>query len=355
VQKNLDDIFESATTAADWLRSQLDGLWRDLESSEMALHEYKKRKNILSVSMDDQSNMLRQEMQQLNQVLTQLRARREHISARVETLNRLVTTDTSTSPALELIESPVLQKLREAHVIADQALQSLMEQGKGENHPEVRSARAARDTTLAALVSEVQNIQKAYNSELDALNAEIAGVEALYRQAEQRALDLNLLEIEHNRLLRAKEKNEKLFSLDVERSKETDLTRVLKVNNIRVVDRPQLPKKPIRPNVPLNLAGGLCGGILLGFFAAVGRERLDRTIKTPEDVEGQLRQPLLGLLPKVESEKPTSGARRSPRRRGQGEGGVDSAPEPVTHVRPTPGVAEAARAIRTNILFISPD
>lgn len=354
VQKNLDDIFESATTAADWLRSQLDGLWRDLESSEMALHEYKKRKNILSVSMDDQSNMLRQEMQQLNQVLTQLRARREHISARVETLNRLVTTDTSTFPALELIESPVLQKLREAHVIADQALQSLMEQGKGENHPEVRSARAARDTTLAALVSEVQNIQKAYNSELDALNAEIAGVEALYRQAEQRALDLNLLEIEHNRLLRAKEKNEKLFSLVVERSKETDLTRMLKVNNIRVVDRPQLPKKPIRPNVPLNLAGGLIGGVILGFAAALGRERLDRTVKAPEDIEQQLRQPFLGILPQVEDTK--SASKRGRRRSRSDEGrAASSAPELITHLRPTSGIAEAARAIRTNVTFMSPD
>lgn len=108
VQQNLDDLFESATTAADWLRSQLDGLWRDLESSEMALHEYKKKKNILSVSMDDQSNMLRQEMQQLNQVLTQLRARREHVSARVASLNQVAGDDSASFPVLELIESPVL-------------------------------------------------------------------------------------------------------------------------------------------------------------------------------------------------------------------------------------------------------
>ncbi len=361
VQQNLDDIFESATTAADWLRTQLVNLRRDLESSEMALHEYKRDKNILSVSMDDQSNMLRAEMQQLNQTLAEVRARRERVAARVQVLNAVELSDPERLPALELIESPVLQRLRETYVDADKALRALLEGGKGERHPDVLAAQAARNTTRAALLAEVANIKAAFDGELQSLNAEIAGLETLYRKAETRALELNLLEIEYNRLLRTKHNNEKLFSLVVERSKETDLTRMLKVNNIRVVDRPLLPEKPVSPNVPLNLAGGAAGGLLLGLAAAVLRERLDRTVKSPEHIESELNLPFLGILPRIDGET-TEGrpSQRSSRgrwgRRVRATNGASGGRvELIVHEQPTTGVAEAARTIRTNLMFMSPD
>src|SRR6202042_1947058 len=82
VTLNLEDVHASTTLAVEWLQGQLDHLKKDLESSEMALHDYKEKKNILSVALDDQSNMLREEMKELNDALTRVRAQREEISAR---------------------------------------------------------------------------------------------------------------------------------------------------------------------------------------------------------------------------------------------------------------------------------
>ena len=162
------------------------------------------------------------------------------------------------------------------------------------------------------------------------------------------------MEIEYGRLRRGKETNEKLFSLVIERSKETDLTRMLKVNNIRVVDRPLLPEEPVSPNVPLNLAAGLAGGFLFGLMAAIGRERLDRSIKVPDDVERELGLPFLGLLPQVDAAEANSGRARK-RRRGTAAPEQLASPELAVAMRPSSGVAEAARAVRTNIVFMSPD
>jgi polysaccharide biosynthesis transport protein len=351
VQQNLDDVFESATTAADWLRSQLGTLRKELEASELALHDYKTDKNILSVSLDDQSNMIRAEMQQLGSSLTQVKARRQHVLARVQAVRTIPSDDPLKLPALELIESPVLQKLRDSYIVGAQAYESLRKEGKGENHPALRSAEAGMSTAKAALLEEVRNIQGAFERELTSLDKEVAGLQALYDQSEKRALDLSLLEIEYNRLRRSKDNNEKLFSLVIERSKETDLTRMLRVNNIRVVDRPLTPERPVRPNMPLNLAGGLVGGLLLGFVFAVGRERLDRTVKTPDDIDRELRLPFLGLIPQVGTESP-SGRRQ---RRARQKGNAGDMVELISHREPTAGVAEAARAMRTNIMFMSPD
>ncbi|HEY3493453.1 MAG TPA: Wzz/FepE/Etk N-terminal domain-containing protein, partial [Polyangiaceae bacterium] len=81
VDQNLDSSLDSATKTADWLDTQLDKLKTDLESQEMELHDFKKRNNLLSVSFDDQSNMLRNQILQLNSKLTELKAHKEHVAA----------------------------------------------------------------------------------------------------------------------------------------------------------------------------------------------------------------------------------------------------------------------------------
>jgi capsular exopolysaccharide synthesis family protein len=352
-QDNLDDVFESATMAADWLRNQIGALRQDLESSEMALHEYKKQKNILSVSMDDQSNMLRAEMSQLNSAVTQVRAQRERTAARLAELRQVSPENAWDLPATELLQSSALQSFRSGYVEADRHINELLSAGKGEGHPLVKAAQARRDTLRAALMNEVKNIQNAAERDMAALDRETVGLKGIYAHAERRALDLNLMEIEFNRLRRAKENNEKLFSIVIERSKETDLTRMLRVNNVKIVDRPLVPKKAVTPNVPLNILGGIAAGLILGLATAIGREQLDRTIKMPDDVERDLGFPLLGVLPQV-----TDAITEKPKRRKRQPSDASLPGNPLelfVHYRPTSGMAEAARAIRTNIVFMAPD
>lgn len=353
-QNNLDEVFESATTAADWLRGQVSSLRQDLEKSELALHQFKKDRNILSVSMDDQSNMLRGEMTQLGQALTEVRTRRERTLARLAELKKISADDPSVLPAKELIESNVLGNLRESYLDAAREVESLKAEGRGDNHPSVKSAQARLDAVRTSLLAEVRNIQEACARDAAALDHEIGGLKSLYDAAEKRALDLNLMEIEYGRLHRAKDTNEKLFSLVIERSKETDLTRLLRINNVRVVDRPLLPKRPVTPNVPLNIAGGLAAGLVLGLITAIAREQFDRTLKGPEEVERELGSTLLGVLPAEQGTPVARGTAR--RRRTRPTAAADAEPIELTvSRRPTSGMAEAARAIRTNIVFMSPD
>jgi capsular exopolysaccharide synthesis family protein len=360
-QGNLEDVFESATTAADWLRSQVGGLRSDLESSELALHQFKMDRNILSVSIDDQSNMLRAEMTQLNQALTERRTQRERVVSRLAELRKIPADNPSALPAQELLGSATLGTLRTHFVEAERALKALQAEGRGENHPATRAAQAQLDSVRDALLAEVKNIQESYERDAKGFEHEIAGLRSLYDAAEKRALDLNLMEIEYGRLRRGKETNEKLFSMVIERSKETDLTHALRINNVRVVDRPLLPQLPVTPNVPLNIAGGVAAGLALGLLAAIGKEQLDRTLKAPDEVERELGAVLLGVLPAapIAATVPGKGGRRATRearRRANAAEPSDDVPIELTvHHRPTSGLTEAARAIRTNIVFMSPD
>jgi len=112
--------------------------------------------------------------------------------------------------------------------------------------------------------------------------------------------------------------------------------------------------------VPVHIAVALFLGTVLGVAAAFLRGLMDRTIESPADIEQDVGLTCLGMLPDI-----VEGARRGgyygyypaygkpKRRRGKRE--PIQSPELVVHEHPTSGVAEAARAVRTNLIFMSPD
>ncbi len=357
VQKNLEDAQASTGSAVEWLNGQLDKLKTGLDDSEMALHKYKIDKNMLSADLDDQSNMLRSEMQQLTTALTEVRIKREELTARRDELAKVKADDPSVLPASELLNSSLLSLLRQKYLDAAQKRDEQVAMGKGSNHPDVKGADAEVTASKAALLAEVRNIQGAVDRDLAAVKEQEGGLSGLLDKARSQAFDLNLLGIEYSRLERTKTNSEKLYSIVLERAKEGDLTRMMQVNNIQVVERPLLPVAPVKPRVPVNVLLGLVAGLVLGVGAALGREMLDRSVKSQADLEGAVGVTFLGLLPAISPE----GAKKS-RYYGYGrrrktsptlEGTVS--PDLVVHQAPLSGPAEAARSIRTNIQFMSPD
>jgi polysaccharide biosynthesis transport protein len=353
-QQNLDSAVESSTNAAEWLDGQLANLRTELQENELSLHGYKQKNDILSVSLDDQSSMLREEMSRLNGLLTDAKAKRNALEARRKGLAEVPEDNPLQLPATELLNSSVLSQHRHDYVLAAGARDALLGAGRGSNHPELRAAEARVTVTRAALLEEVQNIKNALERDVRAASNEVAGLASLYENSRKRAQNLSLLEIEYNRLNRNKANTEKLYSLVLERSKELDLTRMMRFNNIRVLDEATVPDAPIKPRVVTTLAFGVFAGFALGALAALTRDRLDRTIRAPSDAEQLLGVPALGFLPRVVQPlgKPGSYLPRV-RRPARKEQNDDM--ELLVHANPTSSLAEAARSVRTNIMLMSPD
>jgi len=96
---NVDQVVASTAAASEWLNDQSEKLKQELEKSELALHDYKIDKQILSVSLDDQSNMLRGQMQQLSGALTGVGAKIQELKARVRELDKIDANDPTELPA----------------------------------------------------------------------------------------------------------------------------------------------------------------------------------------------------------------------------------------------------------------
>ena len=167
-------------------------------------------------------------------------------------------------------------------------------------------------------------------------------------------MELNLKELEFHRLDRLRAQNEKLYAVLLEQLKEADLRRMMNTNNIRLIDTPVEPKAPIAPRVGTNVLVGFLTGLVLGIALALLREALDNTLKTPEDLEKRLNVTFLGLLPE-HADEDIDGKRPKGRRRKARRITTELPPELLVHERPASGMAEAARSLRTNLMFMNPD
>lgn len=356
VDHNLDKGVSSSSDAALWLGGQVDHYGQELETSENALHDFKERNELPSSSVEEVSKMIRLEMQTYDDALTHTRTKRKELEAREAELTKVTIDNVDVLPASELLNSTFLQSLRAQYILAAKDRQELLASGKGENHPLVKAADERISAAKRALVDEVHNIKGAVERDLDVIKRQEGGDASLYEQARKNAVDLNLKELEYHRLDRQRAENEKMYNMLLEHQKEADLARRMKVNNVLIVDEPTEPRSPIRPNTMINLGVGSLIGLILGIGLAFMREQLDTSMKTPDDVENRLNLTFLGLLPSLDDGSPGYGPSGNKRRRRRVQPMAEAGePGLYVHRNPLSGVAEAARTLRTNLHFMSPD
>ncbi len=354
INQNLEKSISATGEAVVWLSGQLDHFKNELEQNENSLHDFKKRNDLPSSTLEEVSKMIRLEMQAYDSSLTATRTRKQELLARVGELAKVTPDNPDQVPASELLGNAFLNTLRTGYQTAVRERRELIAEGKGENHPQVRKVDEKVAETRRDLLEEIRNIQGAITRDLAVIERQEQGEAALYETARKKAVELNLKELEYHRLDRLRAQNEKLYGALLEQMKEADLARMMNVNNIRLIDAAQEPKAPIRPNMTTNVGIGFILGIFLGLGLVLVREQLDSSIKSPEDFEERLQITFLGLLPEVtEEDDKANGKKRRivPRRPIVG----DFPPELIVHERPLSGIAEAARTLRTNLMFMNPD
>lgn len=80
----------------------------------------------------------------------------------------------------------------------------------------------------------------------------------------------------------------------------SEVIAIYKVENVSLIDRATAPADPISPRVELNVAVAFVVGLMAAVGLAFLQEYLDKTIKSPEDVQKHLQLPVLGIIPYVE-------------------------------------------------------
>ena len=334
IETNLDQKLDATRSAVTWLMAQSLELKVKLEASEAALHSFRKQNSILSVSLQEHQTIIAQTLAQLSQQLSLARAQGFTLRARARHAAAQKPSDTWTDEA----ESAYLSKVRATHFDLQQEEDDL----RGNYtpaHPKLASMQQRLVHVEGALSSEVARLNQRLQAQYAQNRETQAALEGEMERVKIEAQELNAKEIEYVRLKRDYDTHLGLYDLVLKREKEASISQMLKLNNVRKLEAAVAPRRPIRPNVQLNVASAL----MLGFFFSVALaclvDHLDNHVKSQDQVEQMIGLPFFGIVPRI---------------KGLSDAALEKRDLYILH-NPRSVVAECWKAIRTNLVFIAPD
>jgi capsular exopolysaccharide synthesis family protein len=339
-QRNLEHRLAQSEGAATWLGDEYGDLTRQLNEAERALIEFKQKNNVVAVAIEDQQNDLSSRHKKLSDELSSVQVKLIALRA-----NRDLNAKIKNGEGLEdlppaIADSPVMMRLKEMYV--DQFGKLLEIRGKYlDKHPTVVAQEARVDSIREDLKREAVHVAKNIDAQYDVLTRQERDLKGALDAATHEALQLEQRAIEYNRLKRNFDRLAKLSEQVGGRDLETSVAGHLKTNNVRILDPANPPTSAVSPNVVRATLISVVIALFLGIGLAILLDWIDSAVHTQEDVETATGLVFLGLIPRIGVEQRN------------GNGNVSKDLFVIEH--PKSPIAECCRAIRTNLLFMSPD
>lgn len=322
---------------SEQLADELDRLRKGLHDAEVALFDFKSRQDLLTVSVEDRTNQVSRQIDKYTDALTEVKLRKMQRQSQLTELRKLKELDALHVPVLGIDMPQLLGDLRRAYTEEQRRLAELKSRYQ-DTHPQVQQQASKVEQILRELSREVEVALSASQIRYSEAVSDEQKVQNELALMKQEGMRLSRLEIEYNKLKRDADSLQKQYNLILNRSKESGMVGRLRLSNIKVLDYARTPKVPVSPRVRVVLALSVVLALLSGVLLAFLLDALDRTVKAPQDVETNLGQALLGVVPSFASDSKG----RYP-------------PDLYVAYHPRSTVAEACRAIRTNLMFAGAD
>ena len=348
LETNLDKRADNTKDASEWLLTQNDQLRRKLRMSEDALMKFMADNGVLNASLESQLDEVHQRLSAFNAQLAAEEATQLRDVLNVRALEQVRADPMLLDTLPEVQNAGVVTSLKEK-LIEVRTLEMELAARYLPAHPKLTLLADQKKALEQDLQREVQALLTSLDRQKASNESTLAGLRAVVSEERQKEARLNNLALDYNRIKRERDTDEKLFDMVASRLKEADLTGAQPFNNVRFLDRALVPKAPFKPDLQQALLAALLVGIVLGVGVALLIELADTTVKSQADVEALVDVAFLGMLPVI----PVEGAAKKDDRAAVQRNLRERDLYVLGH--PRSAVAECARFVRTNLLFMSTD
>lgn len=346
---NLEARFEVLGQANRFLVTQSEQLRGEIDQLERQLQNYGREKGI--VSLERESNVTMQNLESLNRDYSAAVADRVAKEARYQELR----TANPTSIA-DTLSNGLITQLRNEQARLEREYAEKLNTFKPE-WPAMQQLKAQIDKGQQHLTTVInETVAKARDnarSEYQTAMRREQSLKAVMAGQKNEALVQNTNAVEYNNLRLEIDSKKALLNSILNQQAETEVSSRLRgerVSNVRVVDQALPPSSRFRPSYRRNaLLGGFLG-LALGVGLAFFLEYLDRSLRSPQQVEQYLGLPTLGIIPSTSRSTAPSYSYGLRRREGRDKK-EEVAIELMPHAHPRSTIAEAYRDFRTALLL----
>jgi capsular exopolysaccharide synthesis family protein len=303
VVARLEDKFENAKLASNWLSARMKQLKEDVEDKERAVEDYRKQHGLFRT---DRGTLLETQIADLNTKLTDAAIARQGAEANLEQARRLLHSSgqMEVETASEVLKSELVQRFREQELALERK-EADMSQQYGAQYPLMIQLRAEKERLQEKLELEIRKIVSALENEVQvrrdreaALRRDQQALKSEIAQAHQASVGLESLQrnAEASRLLL-----QKFMTAFMETSAQQNVGSQLP--DTRIISRAAIPDEPSFPKKAVMLAIAAVGGTVIGVLLAFALEHLDAGFRSAEQVEAALGLAVLAHVPLVGSAK----------------------------------------------------
>lgn len=354
IDQNMEARWKMSQRTGDWLGRQLDDMRIKLERSEDLLQAYARKAGLLFTGTGNdkdgsRTNVSEDKLRQVQQSLSTATTDRIAKQSRYEMARN--------SPPEALPDVLNDSSLREYQKSLTDLRRQLAEASSTFTpaHPKVKRLEAQLQTLESALDRERGAIVSRIKNEYEEALRREKLLSADYANQARTVTGEGEKSIQYNILKREVDSNRQLYDAMLQRLKESSIASALKASNVRIVDAAAVPKRPYKPNLPLNAGLAMFAGLFCGVGFVVMRERADRTLQAPGDAPFWLNVPELGAIPSGDHEARRAFSYGRRKAIGPAEPAVESPLQPrielVTFQHKPSMISEAFRVVLTSILF----
>jgi capsular exopolysaccharide synthesis family protein len=295
LQSRLEAKFQSTRRANSWLSARVTEMQQKVEATERQVEALRRKFGLVGSGRGTLSS---QELVELNTQLILARTTRADAEARLRRVEDLVDSPSGATTASEVLNSPLIQRLREQEAGIQRRVAELSSE-LGERHPKMVQLRAESEDLRTSIQTEIAKIVAGLRNEVTvARSREIALQRSLDATRERVAID-NEDEIRLRAAEREAEANRSLLATLLARQKAAMSQEDMESQqaDARVVAPADPPVEPSVPNKPAVLALTVLGSTLLGLLAIFVLEMLDNGYRSGDQIELALGVNSLGFVP----------------------------------------------------------
>jgi capsular exopolysaccharide synthesis family protein len=293
--QNLEVKQQATRNMLDWLETEVTAQQAKVEQSERELAAYRDREN--AMSLDDKNNIVLSRLNALNDAVLRARTVRIEKEALYKQIKSASSPETlsvvAANPQITVLKQQLAELQREKARLVERYL---------EKHPEVGKVNAQLADTQRQIEQETARALQAVTSEYERGLLEEQTLAANLEEAKRDVKDLSRLSVSYNVLEREARSNRTVYEALLQRQNELRVSSNSHANNVRVVERAEVPTSPITPTGRRTWLLSIAIGLAAAVGVAYGLDYMNDTIKTPDDITRHLKVGFLGLVPSVPGE-----------------------------------------------------
>ena len=289
LERNLAARVQGTAQVSQWVLAQMQEIRANTNAAQEKLAAFQKANNLLGT--DESDNIVTERLKQLNEELTQAEADRIVKEGRYR-----LASPGNAELISSLVPSTSLQALRSQE--ADLRVQYAQLSSKfGSGYPKLREIQDELAQVETAIRAEGENVRTRLANEYDAASKAESMIRTDFDQQKAEAFKLNENVAQYAILKHEVEAGQQLYDTLQLNLKTAGITSGLASSFVDIIDRAQVPDKPVEPRKRLYLALGLGGGLFGGLLLGLIRDSFDDTIRTSQEVEGISGLPELVSVP----------------------------------------------------------